>query len=98
MQLEFLRHIWWLHSVSNQMTGTALAVIEVQQVLSMVYRSTSTGLYRSCTALAGFSGTFALFLFQAVNFEFIIEKVWFGMVWIDGLNKKEKKMFLVCFV
>ena len=39
---------------------------------------TSTGLYRSCAALASFSGTFDLILFQAVNFEFIAEKVWFA--------------------
>ena len=50
---------------------------------------TSTGLYRSCAALASFSGTFDLILFQAVNFELIVEKVWFGLVWIDGLNKQK---------
>ena len=33
-------------------------------------------LYRSCAALARFSGTFDLILFEAVNFKFIIEKVW----------------------
>ena len=49
----------------------------------------STGLYRSFAALASFSGTFDLILFQAVNFEFIVEKAWFGMVWIDG-NKQTK--------
>ena len=54
--------------------------------------ATSTGLYRSCTALASFSGTFDLILFQAVNFEFIVEKVWFGLVWIAGLNKQMKEM------
>ena len=52
-------------------------------------KQTSTGLYRSCTALASFSGTFYLILFQAVNFEFIVEMVWFGLVWIDGLNKQK---------
>ena len=31
--------------------------------------------------LASFSGTFDLILFQAVNFEFIVEKVWFSLVW-----------------
>ena len=51
---------------------------------------TSTGLYRSCAALASFSGTFDLILFEAV--EFIVEKVWFGevcfgLVWIDGLDQ-----------
>ena len=35
-------------------------------------------------------GTFDLILFQAVNFEFIVEKVWFGLVWIDSLNKQAK--------
>ena len=53
---------------------------------------TSTGLYRSCAALACFSGNFDLILFEAVNFEFIVEKVWFGevcfgLVWIDGLEQ-----------
>ena len=53
---------------------------------------TSTGLYRSCAALASFSGTFDLILLEAVDFEFIVEKVWFGevcfgLVWIDGLDK-----------
>ena len=30
------------------------------------------------SSIASFSGTFDLILFQAVNFEFIVEKVWFG--------------------
>ena len=51
---------------------------------------TSTGLYRSCAALANFSGTFDLILFEAVNLEFIVEKVQFGLVWIDGLDKWTK--------
>ena len=51
-------------------------------------RTTSTGLYRSCAALASFSGTYDLILFQAVNFEFMVQKVWFGLVWIDGLSKR----------
>ena len=38
---------------------------------------TSTGLYRSCAALASFSGTFDLILFEAVYFDFIADKVWF---------------------
>ena len=50
---------------------------------------TSTGLYTSCAALASFSDTFDLILFQTVNFEFIFEKVWFGLFWIDGLNKQK---------
>ena len=37
--------------------------------------TTSTGLYRSCAALAHFSGTFDLILFEAVAFEFIVEKI-----------------------
>ena len=41
---------------------------------------TSTGLYRSCAALARFSSNFDLILFEAVNFEFLVEKVWFGEV------------------
>ena len=44
----------------------------------MIVGKTSTGLYRSCAALASFSGTFDLILFQALNIEFIFEKVWFG--------------------
>ena len=45
-----------------------------------------------CAALACFSGTFDLILFEAVDFEFIIDKVWFGevcfgLVWIGGLNQ-----------
>ena len=51
---------------------------------------TSTGLYRSCAALASFSGTFDLILFQAVIFELIVEKVWFGLVWIVGSDKQTK--------
>ena len=51
---------------------------------------TSTGLYRSCAALANFSGTLDLILFEAVNLEFIVEKVWFGLVTIDSLNKQTK--------
>ena len=41
------------------------------------------------SSIASFSGTFDLSLFQAVNFEFIVEKVWFGLAWIDGLNKQK---------
>ena len=41
------------------------------------------------SSIASFSGTFDLILFQAVNFELIVEKVWFGLVWIDGLNKQK---------
>ena len=37
----------------------------------------STDLYRSCAALAHLSGTFDLILFETVNFEFIVETVWF---------------------
>ena len=33
---------------------------------------TSTGLYRSCAALASFSGTFDLILLEAVDFEFTV--------------------------
>ena len=51
---------------------------------------TSTDLYRSCAALASFSGSFDVIIFIAVNFEHIVEKVWFGLVWMDGLNKKTK--------
>ena len=40
---------------------------------------TITGLYRSCAALACLSGTFDLISFEAVNFEIIVEKVWFGL-------------------
>ena len=51
---------------------------------------TSTGLYRSCAALANFSGTFDLILFEAVNLKFIVEKVQFSLVGIDGLDKWTK--------
>ena len=47
---------------------------------SLNWKGTSTCLYRSCAALASSSGPFDLILFQAVNFEFIVEKVWFGLV------------------
>ena len=60
--------------------------------LPLGYKETSTGLYRSCAALASFLGTFDLILFQALNIEFIVEKVWFGLVSIDGLNKQTKYM------
>ena len=36
---------------------------------------------RSCAALASFSDTFDLILFEAVYFKFIVEKAWFGLVW-----------------
>ena len=49
-------------------------------LISAGHYKTSTGLRRSCAALASFSGTFDLILFQAINFEFIVEKVWFGLV------------------
>ena len=51
---------------------------------------TSTGLYRSCAALARFSSNFDLILFEAVNLEFNVEKVQFGLVWIDSLDKWTK--------
>ena len=43
-------------------------------------------------ALACFSGSFDLILFEAVDFEFIFEKGWFGevcfgSVWIDSLDQ-----------
>ena len=44
------------------------------------YLLTSTGLYRKCAALAHVSGPFDLILFEAVNIEFLVEKVWFGQV------------------
>ena len=67
--------------------GFALHKMPISQ--NLPFTQTSTGLYRSCAALASFSGTFDLILFQAVNFELIVEKVWFGLVWIDGLNKQK---------
>ena len=56
------------------------------------YVKTSTGLHRSCAALVHFSSNFDLILVEAVNFEFIVEKVWFGevcfgLVWIDSLDQ-----------
>ena len=58
------------------------------------------------SSIASFSGTFDLILFQAVNFEFIVEKVWFGLAWIDCLNKQKINGFwfaliefgLVCLI
>ena len=47
------------------------------------FSQTSTGLYRSCAALASFSDTFDLILFESVNFEIIVEKVWLGDVWFE---------------
>ena len=52
---------------------------------------TSTGLYRSCAALASFSDTFDLIYFKQLIL--IVEKVWFGLVWIDGLNKQKIMFF-----
>jgi len=49
---------------------------------------TSTGLYRSCAALASFSYTFDLITYFK-QLILIVEKVWFGLVWIHGLNKKK---------
>ena len=66
-----------------------LPVAGLVEYQKQIQKETSTGLYRSCAALASFSGTFDLILFQAVNFELIFEKVWFGLVWIDGLNKQK---------
>ena len=52
-----------------------------------MWDKTSTGLYRSCAALASFSDTFDLIYFKQLIL--IVEKVWFGLVWIDGLNKQK---------
>ena len=73
--------------------------------------SISCNKYRSVqelrsSSIASFSGTFYLILFQAVNFEFIVEKVWFVLVCIDGLNKQKINGFwfaliefgLVCLI
>ena len=46
-------------------------------IMRYVIKETSTGLYKSCAALASFSCTFYLILFEAVDFEMIAEKVWF---------------------
>ena len=62
----------------------------LKKIPKYILKSSSTSLYRSCAALASFSGTFDLILFQALNIEFIVEKVWFGVVSIDGLNKQTK--------
>ena len=56
-------------------------------------KTTSTGLYRSCAALASFSGTSDFILFDAVNFELIVEKFWFGLVWFGQMvwtNRQNK--------
>ena len=60
---------------------------------STVFWLLSTDLYRNCAALASFSGTFDLFLFEAVNFEFIVEKGWFCLIW----TKTQNKWSLFCF-
>jgi len=44
--------------------------------------------------LASFSGTFDLISFQAVNFEFIVKKVWFGLVW--NISIKYLNLNLIC--
>ena len=54
------------------------SLIKVYVLQTQKNKKSSTGLYWSCAALASFSGTFDLILFQAVNFEFIAEKVWFA--------------------
>ena len=51
----------------------------IQSDLGTYNIRTSTGLYRSCAALACLSGTFDLISFEAVNFEIMVEKVWFGL-------------------
>ena len=43
-------------------------------------KQTSTGLYRSCAALASFSSTSDLILFEAVIFGYFVEKVRFCYV------------------
>ena len=57
--------------------------------------TTSTGLYRSCAALANFSGTFDFISFQALNIEFIVEKVfsllWLSLVWVGLLIPQTHK-------
>ena len=64
----------------------SLLVLWLQMTFAEQWQvETRTGLYRSCAALANFSGTFDSILFQA---EFIAEKVWFGyMVWKNRQNK-----------
>ena len=42
-------------------------------LLAARHKQTSTGLYRSCAALACFSGNFDLILFEEIKF--IVEKV-----------------------
>ena len=46
--------------------------------------------YRSVQELRSSSKLFRYFWFQALYIEFIVEKVWFGLVSIDGLNKQTK--------
>merc|ERR1712051_933003 len=49
-------------------------------------KKTSTGLYRSCAALACFSGTFDLILYEAVILNLWLRRfglVKFGLVWIN---------------
>ena len=49
--------------------------------------------YRSVQELRSSSKLFRYFWFNfldEVNFEFIVEKVWFGLVWIVGLDKQTK--------
>ena len=46
--------------------------------------------YIGCVSSRMSGNLFDLILFEAVNLEFIVEKVQFGLVWIDGLDKWTK--------
>ena len=63
-------------------------------------QKTSKGLYRSCAALASFSSTFDLILFEAFNFEYIVKKVWFGLDWWFRQTAKINGLWfaLVCLI
>merc|ERR1712051_634015 len=50
-------------------------------------KKTSTGLYRSCAALACFSGTFDLILYEAVILNLWLRR--FGLVWFGGSTDKQ---------
>ena len=72
-----------------------LSFIPEQPLVKLCYiktSQTSTGLYRICADLAIFSGTFDLIFFEAVNFKFIVEKVWFGLVCFDRPFEQKDKI------
>ena len=79
-------------AVSHCTVAATALTTNISRLKTVDHIRTSTGVNRSCAALASFSCTFDLILFQALNIEFIFEKIWFGLVSIDSLNKRTKQM------